>query len=982
MLTKVSQEIKENTLDDSAFNAELSKIFRIIYDDYINNILKKYNINKDIPHYYDDSLSSQYTGNTSYRRRRSVIGINMNLKREVSYISLLKNYKEFYKDYKLEIPKSIPLIKLKSIEDIIENSNYDDPVLKRLRSDSLKVKSTYLNNKNINFIDYNDGNIVALNYNDIKKGIFSTFKSYILLRYNASTGLERYNSIKSIIPLETVKIRNITINNGVIQINFTSKNGIATRQVIREDLKFTVYKPGKLLPALFDIIKSHQSEHFVNACKTYEMQKEEQIKKFEIINGKLISFYYHYGKYSDEGMGSLHTSCMRNSDSVNFYSVFPKVISMLSKFDNKGKLKGRALLWKGIPGKYLDDFKNGTKTIEELRKFEENVMDRIYYDSQETANTFVSYAKVKGIKTSYGSSPNEAIEKKEYFVILPEISSEKALYLTTTEHGTPYMDSFSNLIENKVNNISTLYMTNMGTRGFSGPFKDIFKLHYKIPKSETADSIMHNLAKVAIENLQSSRETLYTFLERYQLGDYISGNSNNSRPKKINVSRIITDILRRVDMNGSKKIEFSDIDKYKTIFSEVLKSDSKNINIDIHKNLKLNFNLSKYKNELETISNNGVSEKANKLNKLLKSLYFEVIDIVHEKTKNLDVQYYENSSDISEKNLQVKPLSLVELKTSLINPMFLGLSHSEKFKKAFGLRVNSKTLHFRPELIDKILEVYKREIGLPEFHLIQTVYNYCVAAVLKNLNIENSGMTRSFEGILIPNSSVFEMLKILLTDFKVFKISEVTPKIEIPNTCIPLIGINEVLTARSEKDITAFLDDKHKDLNSVDRKAIVSIFEMLKSSFTDENKNKNSSYYNTPYMERILMNQGMWTSMTRSTNMQTPYSEEDDRNSSRFKNMYFIYKNYIEALCEYFKNLKSTDFNIKISVLPNYDIIIDLYCKINGVNMPITSDRRSQRTYLTITYTLLDSERKPVLTSDNSNNISEYLNIINSYLND
>lgn len=337
----------------------------------------------------------------------------------------LSYYKQFYSKYGITMPKSIKLVTSNETKKIIEGvkSSKLDPIFKRFISKNDLIKSTYLNDSNINEIEYREGKFYAFTYSILDKALF---KSYLETR-------------------DIQRIVHITMyTDGSINLTIRDSKGTLrnSNRIIVEPIELT---PTKLLTSLFDIVRPHQAELMGAYCAIYENEKKKLLNNFCIVRGELIRHYYdgqNYVKTNSEA-STLHKSCMRKSPEVSFYSLFPNNVGMLVLLDKNGKLKGRALVWEGqelnnsSPDNIAVNLKNSKQTI----------IDRIYYDCDDTYNLFISYVKSKGWKSSYSQ---RGLEKIYCAVKLDPPKNNSILKYLKYIDKLPYLDSFtgSTVIDN------------------------------------------------------------------------------------------------------------------------------------------------------------------------------------------------------------------------------------------------------------------------------------------------------------------------------------------------------------------------------------------------------------------------------------------------------------------------------------------------------------------------------------------------------
>lgn len=140
-----------------------------------------------------------------------------------------------------------------------------------------------------------------------------------------------------------------------------------------------VRKLAELIPDLNYLrLKDKDFESFVNAYKSCNIKTN---KSFSIVKSKDIYDCYNSKKYYST-FGSLGGSCMAD-EKESFFGIYADnsdKVRMVVLKDNKGKIHGRALLWK------LD------KSLCKCKYF----LDRIYVNSDSDLNRFILLAKKRG----------------------------------------------------------------------------------------------------------------------------------------------------------------------------------------------------------------------------------------------------------------------------------------------------------------------------------------------------------------------------------------------------------------------------------------------------------------------------------------------------------------------------------------------------------------------------------------------------------
>jgi hypothetical protein len=180
-------------------------------------------------------------------------------------------------------------------------------------------------------------------------------------------------------------------------------------------------KPGAFISKLFNDVPAKEVEKFSNLFRS---QAAKAPFRFEVVKGNRIKDFYYYENYFSTERGSLGVSCMKHEHCQKYFDLYTENeenVSMLTMFNERNRLIGRALLW---------DFESN------------KIMDRIYtYNDEELSFYFKQWATEHGY--FYKSEQNwfntiffEQIGtgKKEFKleIKLPNIK----------QHYYPYMDTF------------------------------------------------------------------------------------------------------------------------------------------------------------------------------------------------------------------------------------------------------------------------------------------------------------------------------------------------------------------------------------------------------------------------------------------------------------------------------------------------------------------------------------------------------------
>jgi hypothetical protein len=130
---------------------------------------------------------------------------------------------------------------------------------------------------------------------------------------------------------------------------------------------------------------------FIDKYKSEMKELKEKFKRFEIVKGEDIKFWYLVDRYEKQDSGSLGTSCMRHSRCQKYFDIYTdndEVVSMiiLKSRNDPDKIIGRAILWDAT-------FINRSEPIEEPNiKF----MDKIYVNDYSDENFFIKFARANG----------------------------------------------------------------------------------------------------------------------------------------------------------------------------------------------------------------------------------------------------------------------------------------------------------------------------------------------------------------------------------------------------------------------------------------------------------------------------------------------------------------------------------------------------------------------------------------------------------
>ena len=175
---------------------------------------------------------------------------------------------------------------------------------------------------------------------------------------------------------------------------------------------------------------------FIDKYKSEMKELKEKFKRFEIVKGSDIKFWYSQNRYEKRDSGSLGSSCMRGDKAQKFFDIYidnDDVVSMiiLKSKNDPDKIIGRAILWDAT-------FINRTDLTEDADiKF----MDKIYVNDYSDENFFIKFARANGYyyKKSQDSSETPIMFDGK------ELEDDES-YMTVSINGGrygyyPYMDT-------------------------------------------------------------------------------------------------------------------------------------------------------------------------------------------------------------------------------------------------------------------------------------------------------------------------------------------------------------------------------------------------------------------------------------------------------------------------------------------------------------------------------------------------------------
>lgn len=262
-------------------------------------------------------------------------------------------------------------------------------------------------------------------------------------------------------------------------------------------------------------------ELFINKYKA-EIKSLNNFDNFDIVEGDLISKYYHHNSYS-KGGGPLNKSCMRHDhcqDFFHFYNLNNEKVKMVILYENdkKNKILGRALLWQ------IDDPKV-------------TLLDRIYTSNDSDINLFIKFAKKNGWLYK---STQKFDEQKFIDLNGDEINLNCKIYLKDIEHKYfPYLDTF--YFFDKKNN----YITNDYNEYKNNKY--IIKLRSTDGREQGNENFVYDVYNNDFINIEDSVYSIYDDTRIYKK-DAIQIDNNYISPNSIRYSKYDNKIYYKNDV--------------------------------------------------------------------------------------------------------------------------------------------------------------------------------------------------------------------------------------------------------------------------------------------------------------------------------------------------------------------------------------------------------------------------------------------------
>lgn len=192
-----------------------------------------------------------------------------------------------------------------------------------------------------------------------------------------------------------------SIGNPIVHISFNTEYGerqcfYSKNHLVRDisELKPSDTRVGRFVTNFLDkanVKFTHEElNDFIVKYKSEMKELKEKFKRFEVVTGKDIAYWYLESRYENAGSGSLGSSCMRHSRCQSYFDIYTQndevsLIILKSKND-PNKIIGRALLWSAELVNRPDE------TDDADIKF----MDKIYVNDYSDENFFIKYARAHG----------------------------------------------------------------------------------------------------------------------------------------------------------------------------------------------------------------------------------------------------------------------------------------------------------------------------------------------------------------------------------------------------------------------------------------------------------------------------------------------------------------------------------------------------------------------------------------------------------
>lgn len=326
----------------------------------------------------------------------------------------ITNYEEFISESKLEL---LLEAKIKFSDEFINLLNkIESPIVKKmlnLDGEEVDINRNYMTyniDKEDSVLFYPDDKAEKQDYRITSSGhcyyglaeLAEKNKSYPIENLGRPEDNQKVKFIKELTKEDLEEISPLnSISNPIVHISFNTEYGerqcfYSKNHLVKDisELKPSDTKVGRfvtnfLSKAGVDFTHDELND-FIVKYKSEMKELKEKFKRFEVVTGMDIAYWYLESRYESRDKGSLGSSCMRHSRCQSYFNIYTQndEVSMiiLKSKDDSNKIIGRSLLWKAELVNRPED------TDDTDIKF----MDKIYVNDYSDENFFIKYARAHG----------------------------------------------------------------------------------------------------------------------------------------------------------------------------------------------------------------------------------------------------------------------------------------------------------------------------------------------------------------------------------------------------------------------------------------------------------------------------------------------------------------------------------------------------------------------------------------------------------
>ena len=370
----------------------------------------------------------------------------------------ITNYEEFISESKLQL---LLEAKIKFSDEFITLLNkIESPIVKKmldLDGEEVDINRNYMTyniDKEDSVVFYPEDKAEKQDYRITSSGhcyyglaeLAERNKSYPIEDLGRPEDNQKVKVIKELTKedLEEISPSN-SISNPIVHISFNTEYGerqcfYSKNHLVKDisELKPSDTKVGRFVSNFLDkanVEFTHEElNDFIVKYKSEMKELKEKFKRFEVVTGTDIKYWYLESRYENAGAGSLGSSCMRHSRCQSYFDIYTQndevsMIILKSKND-PDKIIGRALLWSAELVNRPDE------TDDADIKF----MDKIYVNDYSDENFFIKYARAHGYyykKSQDSSSTPLMFDGKE-------LTNDESLIKVSVGDGYyryPYIDT-------------------------------------------------------------------------------------------------------------------------------------------------------------------------------------------------------------------------------------------------------------------------------------------------------------------------------------------------------------------------------------------------------------------------------------------------------------------------------------------------------------------------------------------------------------